>query len=111
MALVQNLIFFFEFRHYGSVLLVLVISKYSDSFNFTVLIAAPNVFNVYCYIFCFLDERIKQLWPIEENKQARDYSSHETHVDFPSNEGALITIGFLTLAVFLVKLVLVNISL
>lgn len=52
---------------------------------------------------------MKQLWPVDENdnKKTREYHE-ESHVDFPSNEGALITIGFLTLAVFLVKLVLVS---
>lgn len=29
-------------------------------------------------------------------------------MDYPSNEGALMTIGFLTFAVFLIKLVLVS---
>lgn len=32
----------------------------------------------------------------------------ESHMDFPSAEGALITISFLTFAVFLIKLVLVK---
>lgn len=56
---------------------------------------------------------MKQLWPVyddDDTKRTREYPE-ESHIDFPSNEGALITIGFLTLAVFLVKLVLVRINL
>lgn len=44
--------------------------------------------------------------PIEETLEARGYEQHE--MEFPSNEGALMTIGFLTFAVFLIKLVLVS---
>lgn len=48
------------------------------------------------------------LWgPSDQNRQARGYKD-EHHMDFPSNEGALMTIGFLTFAVFLIKLVLVK---
>lgn len=39
--------------------------------------------------------------------EAREYKEEHYHMDFPSNEGALMTIGFLTFAVFLIKLVLV----
>lgn len=47
------------------------------------------------------------LWMIPNTgTQARDYKD-DSHVDFPSNEGALMTIGFLTFAVFLIKLVMV----
>lgn len=41
-----------------------------------------------------------------EDRSARDYKD-DYHVEFPSNEGALITIAFLTFAVALIKLVLV----
>lgn len=37
-------------------------------------------------------------------------SQHEGHMHFPSAEGALMTISFLTFAVFLIKLVLVTYS-
>lgn len=50
------------------------------------------------------------LWPNPKNdRQAREYHQEEDHLDFPSNEGALMTIGFLTFAVFLIKLVLVTV--
>ncbi|GLV36618.1 uncharacterized protein CBL_07885 [Carabus blaptoides fortunei] len=52
-----------------------------------------------------IDQRLRTLWPGNENKYAREYKG-DSHLEFPSNEGALMTIGFLTLAVFLVKLVL-----
>lgn len=41
--------------------------------------------------------------------ETREYKEEHYHMDFPSNEGALMTIGFLTFAVFLIKLVLVSI--
>ncbi|KAJ8985955.1 hypothetical protein NQ317_010713, partial [Molorchus minor] len=47
------------------------------------------------------------LWkPIGSSFEARGYKEEESHMDFPSNEGALMTIGFLTFAVFLIKLVI-----
>ncbi|CAH0551229.1 unnamed protein product [Brassicogethes aeneus] len=53
-----------------------------------------------------LNDKISKLWmPQEVNREARGYKD-EHHMEFPSNEGALMTIGFLTFAVFLIKLVL-----
>lgn len=49
---------------------------------------------------------MQALWlkPISET---REYKGEHYHMDFPSNEGALMTIGFLTFSVFLIKLILV----
>lgn len=49
------------------------------------------------------------LW--DNPKGATEARGHDDHheMDFPSNEGALMTIGFLTFGVFLIKLVLVSI--
>ncbi|KAL1501150.1 hypothetical protein ABEB36_006534 [Hypothenemus hampei] len=54
--------------------------------------------------------RISRLFkplPSSESRfyQDLDHDRHD-HLDYPSNEGALMTIGFLTFAVFLIKLVL-----
>lgn len=46
----------------------------------------------------------------EERADAREYKNYHHEMDFPSNEGALMTIGFLTFAVFLIKLILKLIS-
>ncbi|XP_049824327.1 uncharacterized protein LOC126265783 [Aethina tumida] len=55
-----------------------------------------------------IGDKMTNLWgPSDQNRQARGYKD-EHHMDFPSNEGALMTIGFLTFAVFLIKLVLVK---
>ncbi|XP_044264983.1 LOW QUALITY PROTEIN: uncharacterized protein LOC123011555 [Tribolium madens] len=53
-----------------------------------------------------IDERMGSLWRTSDDDlvEARGHDDHE--MDFPSNEGALMTIGFLTFAVFLIKLVL-----
>lgn len=56
----------------------------------------------------FTEERMRALWPIPEKTETREYKDEHYHMDFPSNEGALMTIGFLTFAVFLIKLVLVR---
>ncbi|KAF2899001.1 hypothetical protein ILUMI_07175 [Ignelater luminosus] len=54
-----------------------------------------------------IQNRISSLWkPTPKSREAREYKDDDSHVDFPSNEGALMTIGFLTFAVFLIKLVL-----
>ncbi|KAK9721257.1 hypothetical protein QE152_g21647 [Popillia japonica] len=55
-----------------------------------------------------IKEKINGLWTPTSNRRAREYydKEEESHIDFPSNEGALMTIGFLTFAVFLIKLVL-----
>lgn len=58
-----------------------------------------------------INQRIQKLWNNNgQSSEARGYKEQYSHMDFPSNEAALITLGFLTLAVFLVKLVLVSIS-
>lgn len=60
------------------------------------------------YIFnAFTDERITNLWTQSDETVARGYED-DGSMDFPSNEGALMTIGFLTFAVFLIKLVIVS---
>ncbi|XP_072391666.1 uncharacterized protein [Diabrotica undecimpunctata] len=49
--------------------------------------------------------QITKLWKPQTDRQARGYKDdHE--MEFPSNEGALMTISFLTFAVFLIKLVI-----
>lgn len=56
-------------------------------------------------------ERFKLLWPASQNhKSHRIRRSSGSHggLDFPASETALMTISFLTLAVFLIKLVLVR---
>ncbi|GJQ66541.1 hypothetical protein Trydic_g4526 [Trypoxylus dichotomus] len=55
-----------------------------------------------------IKENINKLWRPGSARSAREYydKDDEGHIDFPSNEGALMTIGFLTFAVFLIKLVL-----
>ncbi|KAL3285550.1 hypothetical protein HHI36_000080 [Cryptolaemus montrouzieri] len=52
-----------------------------------------------------IDERINHLWG-RKSSEARDHKEDDYDMHFPSNEGALMTIGFLTFAVFLIKLVL-----
>ncbi|XP_044746452.1 uncharacterized protein LOC123307998 [Coccinella septempunctata] len=55
-----------------------------------------------------IDERISKLWGGEReySNEAREHKEEDYDMHFPSNEGALMTIGFLTFAVFLIKLVL-----
>lgn len=53
-----------------------------------------------------------ELWPAQpeaDYRERRSVSGHSHSMDFPSAETALMTISFLTLAVFLIKLVLVRI--
>lgn len=61
------------------------------------------------FFYLLLDTRISKLWKREQDdkNEARGYKD-EHEMDFPSNEGALMTIGFLTFAVFLIKLVIVS---
>lgn len=58
--------------------------------------------------FIISENRIKELWPTKRRNKRGIMGTGESHMDFPSAEGALITISFLTFAVFLIKLVLVN---
>ncbi|CAH1637978.1 unnamed protein product [Spodoptera littoralis] len=58
-----------------------------------------------------IEDRIDATWPDDDSAGARrrSRSAHATprgHVHFPSSESALMTISFLTFAVFLIKLVL-----
>ncbi|XP_055700019.1 uncharacterized protein LOC129799816 [Phlebotomus papatasi] len=59
-----------------------------------------------------IEKRINALWPAVEEPPRRKktkrhaMSGQDGHMDFPSAEGALMTICFLTFAVFLIKLVL-----
>ncbi|CAG9565782.1 unnamed protein product [Danaus chrysippus] len=53
------------------------------------------------------EDHVDRTWPDEEerpSRRARD--TGRGHVEFPSSEGALMSISFLTFAVFLIKLVL-----
>lgn len=63
--------------------------------------------------FVFTEERLKLLWPTKEdgekNRMRRSPKGHHG-MDHPTAETALMTISFLTLAVFLIKLVLVSVS-
>lgn len=63
--------------------------------------------------FIFTEERLKLLWPTkvdgEKNRMRRSLKGH-LGMDYPTAETALMTISFLTLAVFLIKLVLVSVS-
>ncbi|KAK9878500.1 hypothetical protein WA026_022397 [Henosepilachna vigintioctopunctata] len=52
-----------------------------------------------------IDEKINQLWG-RKSSEARGHKEDDYDMHFPSNEGALMTIGFLTFAVFLIKLIL-----
>ncbi|XP_015837029.1 uncharacterized protein LOC103313573 isoform X1 [Tribolium castaneum] len=52
-----------------------------------------------------IDERMGSLWRSSDDDLV-EARGHDHEMDFPSNEGALMTIGFLTFAVFLIKLVL-----
>ena len=59
------------------------------------------------------EERIDATWPDDDSAGARRrsrsaHASPRGHVQFPSSESALMTISFLTFAVFLIKLVLVS---
>lgn len=67
------------------------------------------IFNIILLLFLNLETRIKSLWPTPVVRTKRHIESHDSHgsMDFPSSEGALMTISFLTFAVFLIKLVLV----
>jgi hypothetical protein len=55
---------------------------------------------------------MKHLWSDKPRRVKRGLmgggGGHDTGLDFPSAEGALMTISFLTFAVFLIKLVLVG---
>lgn len=68
-----------------------------------------------CNPTLFPEKRINALWPaVEEPPQRKRTKRHamsgqDGHMDFPSAEGALMTICFLTFAVFLIKLVLVSV--
>ncbi|KAH9642336.1 hypothetical protein HF086_009700 [Spodoptera exigua] len=58
-----------------------------------------------------IEDRIDATWPDDDSVGARRrsrsaYASPRGHVHFPSSESALMTISFLTFAVFLIKLVL-----
>lgn len=62
-----------------------------------------NIFNLN------IGQQFKVIWPVkifEKHRIRRSNNNHE--MDFPSAETALMTISFLTLAVFLIKLVLVS---
>lgn len=49
------------------------------------------------------------MWPDDgDSTRFRRSAEARGHVEVPSSEGALMTISFLTFAVFLIKLVLVN---
>lgn len=66
---------------------------------------------------CFTEERIDFTWPDDapetqdpKTRSARSAQAQATprgHLEIPSSESALMTISFLTFAVFLIKLVLV----
>jgi len=54
-----------------------------------------------------VESRLTKLFNLQATQvNPRVYEEHQ--MDYPSNEGALMTIGFLTFAVFLIKLVLVS---
>lgn len=62
-----------------------------------------------------INQRIKNLWKTKSKKHPRvkrtlggGWMEPSEGMDFPSAEGALLSISFLTFAVFLIKLVLVN---
>ncbi|CAD0204076.1 unnamed protein product [Chrysodeixis includens] len=62
-------------------------------------------------ILANIEDRIEETWPDEDSAGARRHSrsahaSPRGHVHIPSSESALMTISFLTFAVFLIKLVL-----
>lgn len=62
-------------------------------------------------IKAIVENRMNSIWrPKSSGTEARGDSGWDSDsgVDFPSNEAALMTIGFLTFAVFLIKLVLVS---
>lgn len=66
-------------------------------------------------IYFWLERRIQELFPMKNGQPLlRDKRStwmedkHGGGIDFPSAESALLTISFLTFAVFLIKLVLVS---
>lgn len=60
----------------------------------------------------FADKHFRRLWSVGQDRQKR--SARNGHggggIEFPSSETALMTISFLTLAVFLIKLVLVSVA-
>ncbi|KAJ8714292.1 hypothetical protein PYW08_007912 [Mythimna loreyi] len=63
------------------------------------------------FILAHIEERIDATWPDDDSAGARRrsrsaHASPRGHVQFPSSESALMTISFLTFAVFLIKLVL-----
>ncbi|CAH4034152.1 unnamed protein product [Pieris brassicae] len=53
-----------------------------------------------------IEGHIDRLWPDDEDGRSRRSTESRGHVEVPSSEGALMTISFLTFAVFLIKLVL-----
>lgn len=57
----------------------------------------------------FSEYRLSALWPSKVERSKRGIlDSHGHGMSFPSSEASLITIAFLTFAVFLIKLVLVK---
>ncbi|CAH1968982.1 unnamed protein product [Acanthoscelides obtectus] len=53
-----------------------------------------------------INEKIANFKLIDGNSEARTYKEEEHPMDYHSSEGALMTIGFLTFSVFLIKLVI-----
>lgn len=51
----------------------------------------------------------RSIWSHKEHEQEHETEKHKDGIDFPSAEGALLSIAFLTFAVFLIKLVIVSI--
>lgn len=56
----------------------------------------------------FIEEKIQNLWSSRSRRDAPHSREHKDEYHMDSHEGPLITIGFLTFAVYLIKLVLVS---
>ncbi|OWR40864.1 hypothetical protein KGM_212847 [Danaus plexippus plexippus] len=62
--------------------------------------------NLKTRILTSIEDHVERTWPDEDRSPRRARDTGRGHVEFPSSEGALMSISFLTFAVFLIKLVL-----
>lgn len=96
--------------HYKINLLKNIEDKMLNTIGQFVWIIIHFVHELMNYLNQIIGRQIKVLWPVTILNPYRIRRSNSNHeMDFPSTETALMTISFLTLAVFLIKLVLVSI--
>lgn len=106
-GMVQDTLLRTKNRNIGNKLLFLKNLRDSLLINIGKLIAF-KISECHITLSIYSEEKMRAVWqPPNKSEETREYKEEHYHMDFPSNEGALMTIGFLTFAVFLIKLVLV----